>query len=522
MITSLITSQIGLIVSFALVSLGLGVAFAQKQHRSLPPGPLPLPIIGNLFQLSESESLWLPMTRWGQKYGPVVYLRALGKHLVILNNHATASELLDKRSGIYSDRPRNIIAGEILTNGCAMALARYDDIWRRMRRACHEAVGPQICKEYFATLDAEAAVLVSTLVESPQDFNEHIRRASNSLMISLIYGLPPILDSKDPMIVWIDSVAHRFGVAARPGAYLVEFFPWMMSLPRWMCQWRTEAERWHVEMTTKFGDLLTDVSSRSRTCIATRLLDDISKGDLSMEEATWTASTLYLTGTETTSTQMMWFILAIVLHPSVQVRAQKELDRVIGRQRMPTLDDYNDLLYIRAIVKEVLRWRPATPMGIPHSSQKADTYGAYSIPEESLVIANVWGLNHDPEVYGNDSDEFRPERFLDSEGKIAIPTTVDTKDEGHVTFGFGRRACVGRYIANSNLFIQMASILWAFQILPEIDEEGKELFPDANASNVDGVFSAPKILKCRLVPRFSGASAIVNTTKEERMSASNA
>ncbi|KAJ8514323.1 hypothetical protein ONZ45_g8132 [Pleurotus djamor] len=363
-----------------------------------------------------------------------------------------------------------------------------------MRRASHEAVGPQIYKEYFSTLETEASILVSTLIESPQDFKEHIRRASNSLIFSLIYGLPPILDSKHPLIVWIDSVAHRFAVAARPGAYMVEFFPWMMSLPRWMCQWRTDAERQHDEISGKFEELLTNVSSRSdagtqRPCIATRLLDDISEGNLSMAEATWTASTLYLAGTETTGTQMMWFILAMALYPSVQVQAHKELDRITGRQRMPTLDDCNDLLYIQAIVKEVLRWRPATPMGLPHSAEKADTYLERSIPKESIIIANVWGLNHDPDVYGDDSYEFRPERFLDSEGKIMTPTAVDTKDEGHVTFGFGRRVCVGRYIANSNLLIQMASILWAFQILPEVGEDGKEVLPDENTSDVDGILS---------------------------------
>ncbi|KAJ8483391.1 hypothetical protein ONZ45_g14616 [Pleurotus djamor] len=424
--------------------------------RNLPPGPPRLPVLGNLLQLTETESIWRRMTVWGQKYGPIVSLSVLGKPIIVLNSHKAASDLLDRRSSIYSNRPKNIVVGELLTKGYLMAITRYGDLWKRMRRAAHEAVGPHIYEEYFPQLELEASVLVSTFFDSPDDFFNHIRRATTSLMISLIYGLPPILNSSDPMIVWIEDVAQRLAIAARPGAHYVEFLTWMTYLPRWMCPWRTDAERWHIETSARFRELLDGVAAREKAgshhpCISTRLLQECSKGTLSLDETTWTAGTLYLAGSDTTAITMLWFMQAMLLHPSVQFAAQEELDRVVGKSRMPTFGDFDNLPYIQAIVKEVLRWRP--------------------IPKDSIVIANAWGLNQDPDVYGDDAHKFKPERMK----------------EGHVTYGFGRRPCVGRYVANSNLFIQAASVLWAFQILPERDEKGEALLPDVNAEDVDGL-----------------------------------
>ncbi|KAJ8503077.1 hypothetical protein ONZ45_g11173 [Pleurotus djamor] len=505
------------------VSIFVLNSFTRKEN--LPPGPPRLPVLGNLLQLTETESIWRRMTVWGQKYGPIVSLSVLGKPIIVLNSHKAASDLLDRRYSIYSNRPKNIVVGELLTKGYLMAITRYGDLWKRMRRAAHEAVGPHIYEEYFPQLELEASVLISTFLESPDNFFHHIRRTTTSLMISLIYGLPPILDSNDPMIIWIEGAAQRLAIAARPGAHYVEFLTWMTYLPRWICPWRTDAERWHIETSAKFRELLDGVAAREKAgshhpCISTRLLQECSKGTLSLEETTWAAGTLYLAGSDTTAITMLWFMQAMLLHPSVQFAAQEELDRVVGKSRMPTFGDFDNLSYIQAIVKEVLRWRPVPPLGLPHSLDREDTYHGYQIPKDSIVIANAWGLNQDPAVYGNDAHEFNPERYLNSTGKVVTPATIATKDEGHVTYGFGRRLCVGRYVANSNLFIQAASVLWAFQILPERDEKGDALLPDVNAEDVDGLLLAPPKFRCRLVPRGGEVLAIVQSTREERMSGS--
>lgn len=171
---------------------------------------------------------------------------------------------------------------------------------------------------------------------------------------------------------------------------------------------------------------------------------------------------------------MLWFFLSMALHPDVQAKAQAQIDDIVGRERLPSLDDYERLPYIRAIMKELLRWRGIGPLGrfpnfiapkcqiidklsgVPHAAATDDFYEGYFIPKGTNCIVNVWcvrwslydncvnfislrALNHDKDVYGDDADLFRPERHLDGSGQIQLVASQETKDDGHCTFGFGRR-----------------------------------------------------------------------------------
>ena len=185
-------------------------------------------------------------------------------------------------------------------------------------------------------------------------------------------------------------------------------------------------------------------------------------------------------GSETTSTTLMWWALAMVAFPQVQRRAQAELDAVVGRTRLPTFADASHLPYVRAVIKEVLRWRPAVPLGVPHKATEDNWYDGMLIPKGATCVANVWQCNHDRAIFGDDADEFRPERHLDDKGELS-PGPVETNQEGHSTFGFGRRICVGKHLANESLFIHTARILWAATLECVQDENGKDIVPEINS-----------------------------------------
>ena len=191
-------------------------------------------------------------------------------------------------------------------------------------------------------------------------------------------------------------------------------------------------------------------------------------------------------GAETTSGVMAWWMLAMVAYPETQKRAQEELDSVVGRTRIPTFLDLQDLPYIRAMVKEALRWRPVDPLGLPHLSTEDDWYNGMFIPKGSIMMANVWNLNRDPEIYGADAAHFNPARFLDKSGDV-ISRAPETKEEGHVTYGFGRRICVGKHVANNSLFIDIAMMLWACTIEPAKDENGHSIPIDVDGCIEDGL-----------------------------------
>ena len=174
----------------------------------------------------------------------------------------------------------------------------------------------------------------------------------------------------------------------------------------------------------------------------------------------------------------------MVSHPEIQKRAQDELDAVVGRSRTPTFADIPNLPYIQAIVKESLRWRPPLPMAVPHSTTEDDWYEGMYIPKGTICLVNLWQCHHDEDAYGPTATSFNPERFLDEHGKL-IPGPPITREDGHSSYGFGRRICVGKHAANDALFIDMATLLWAVRFEYGRDENGKEV-PVDSKTIVDG------------------------------------
>jgi len=181
---------------------------------------------------------------------------------------------------------------------------------------------------------------------------------------------------------------------------------------------------------------------------------------------------LSVAGADSVPNGMDWWTLAMLAYPETQARAQAELDAVVGRARLPTFADLPLLPYTHAMVKEVLRWKPPSPLGLPHRTTEDDWYEGMFIPKGTICIANVWLMNRDPEIYGENSGDFDPARYLDAGGDIA-PSLPYTKDEGHVSYGFGRRQCAGMHLANNSLFINIAVMLWATKIERKKDESGQ-------------------------------------------------
>ncbi|KAJ7626214.1 cytochrome P450, partial [Roridomyces roridus] len=166
-----------------------------------------------------------------------------------------------------------------------------------------------------------------------------------------------------------------------------------------------------------------------------------------------------------TTAEMQSFVLACLLYPSWIARAQAQIDAIVGEERIPNFQDRAQLPYVEAVVRETLRWRPSVRMGIPHQSTADDIVEykgqEYFIPKGSIVYAVSWqvssAIEHDANYY-EDPEEFRPERFLDDAGQ-KLKSGYETS-----AFGFGRRACPGVPFAERSMWINIAMILWAFDI----------------------------------------------------------
>jgi len=200
------------------------------------------------------------------------------------------------------------------------------------------------------------------------------------------------------------------------------------------------------------------------------------------------AGTLYAAATETTSTTVVIFVYLMMNHPDVQRRAQTEIDRVVGRQRLPDFDDRASLPYVEALLRETMRWHPVTPIGLPHAPTEDDVYRGYHIPRGVMMLPNLWSMSRNEEKYP-DPELFMPERFLREDGTL-------NDDKLSWVFGFGRRICPGKNIADISLWSAVACILAVFRIEKT---EGSD-----NVKWSTGLVSHPLPFPCKLVPRDEG------------------
>lgn len=168
-------------------------------------------------------------------------------------------------------------------------------------------------------------------------------------------------------------------------------------------------------------------------------------------------------GSETTSATLNSAIKYLAAFPDSQAKAHAEITKVVGDSRSPTFDDETDLPYIRAMVKEILRLRPTTSIGIQHSTTSDVQYKGYFIPKDTAVSLNQYAMHYDERH--KDPDSFIPDRSLGHNLKSGAYTGgANPYERDHYSFGAGRRICPGMHMAENSLFIALAEILWAFEI----------------------------------------------------------
>ncbi|KAI0027580.1 cytochrome P450 [Vararia minispora EC-137] len=448
------------------VLLHIILRYRQSPWRHLPPGPMGYPILGSALKLFDQRWLFYESK---QKHGDIVYLNVVGQPTIILNSQRVAADLLDRRAATFSGRPRLIVGFELLTQQLLFILSGHNDRWRRMRRAVNEAFNVGVTGRYHGMEEEEAVRLALALTAEPSRFIHLYERYAASLVMTITYDRPLRGSEKDDAIHKRTLVSNRRNVdAVAPGAHLVEFFPWMLRLPTWLAKWKQDALNGYQETSELYGELVDNVVERrakgvARDCLTTVLIEEQEKFGLSRPEVLWSAGSMYAAATETMATMLGWWTLAMIAFPDAQRSAQDELDAVLGQARPPRVADRAQLPYTSALIREILRWRSGLPLGLPHVTEQDDWYEGMFIPKGTVIFANVISCNHDPEIYGEDAHTFNPSRYLDADGQLK-PAPPDTKDEGHVSFGFGRRICVGRHVADDALFAAIATLLWSFEL----------------------------------------------------------
>ncbi|KAH7110895.1 cytochrome P450 [Dendryphion nanum] len=439
-------------MALTTIILALGVLTAlylvnQKRQRArLPPGPPRLPLIGNLHQ-APGEAGWVTFHKWVEQYGPLVALDFGGTNVIIIGDFDTARDLLDKRANIYSSRPRMVMAQELTCQNKHIMFKAFDEDFLLHQRLEATVLSPRASACYTPIQDLESKQLLKNMLSS-NDFPQQFERFSASVVYTMTFGLRIVTGSE-----WQLQTSHEclknLTIAGQVGAWIVDALPFLNSLPGPFTPWKKTAAAWYEKWANLHMTNMRDALDRPGWNWAKDFKAAKEARDLTDMEIAWDLGILCDAGVETTNIQLQIFILACLAFPDFLPIARKELDTVVGKDRLPTFDDLEKMPYIQAVVEENFRWRHIVPAGIPHATTQDDYYKGYLIPKNSTIIPLFVAMRQDPKLFDAPLD-FRPERWI---GK-SQPSN----------FGYGRRVCPGRFIARNSLALVIARMIWAFEI----------------------------------------------------------
>lgn len=507
----------GLVATLMLISLS--ALYVRKRSRNpdslpYPPGPKPsrIPFLGNVPDMPSSEE-WHTFTEWGRQYGPLVMISILGKKMCIINTAKAATELLDNRSSIYSDRPAMPMVCDLMGWNFNMGLQPYTPAYRNARKLFHFGFNIHTSDSYIPIQMREMTISLAKLLKRPEDFDDILRTTTATVIMKIAFGYEP--KENDEFVRIAEDAQLAMVSAARPGAYLVDILPILKYVPEWMpgAGFRRVARKGYelaqelqekpwawAEQQLAEGTARPSFFTALIAAKGSFLPKDLAEEEIMMKKA---CAVMYATAADTILASKLNFVLAMLHAPETQKKAQEELDNVVGNQRLVCFADRMELPYIDAVVKETYRWEQVIPLGVPHRVTQDDTYDGLFIPEGTTMIANQWGIAHDEDMYP-DAMTFRPERFLGvPDAKEGGPRNPNT-----IAFGWGRRICPGRFMAENQLWLQVAMFLQCFSIEPSMDDYGIPVIPPRIYTS--GMASRPVPFTCEIRPRSVEVSSLID------------
>lgn len=511
----LLNSSFGLVPFLFLLILVAGkITVYQMRKRSglLPPGPSGELLLGHLRIIPTAYPEYFYMKLSQEYKSDILSFNVLGQPVIVLNSVQAATDLLDKRGANYCDRPRFVLF-EVMGWHKTLTFLRWGSSFRLHRRILQRGFQKSNIGQYRYLQEREAMVLLRGIMDKPAEWEMVLRRFSTAIALGVGFGIKIETDT-DPFIQMAEDASYALGHGGAPAGTPVDFFPLFRYLPSFLHDRSLKfANQWRFAITN-LRDKPYETIMASSTRVQSLVQDMIDQResqvqqghapDVSEEDIKGAGAAIFAAAQDTTWSTLVVFILSMVLHPEVQSKAQRLLDQVVGRDRLPTFDDRPNLQYIDFIVKETFRWSPVSPMGVPHRSLKDDVYRGYHIPAGSFVYANARAMTHDETVYTN-PDDFDPDRYFPLEkGGRGEPLP-------NGQFGFGRRICVGQHFAEAMIWLVVAVMLSTMSIEREKDESGTEVIPVVELTS--GLTSHPKSFPCLIRPRDEKSCVVIRDAR---------
>ncbi|CAK5271333.1 unnamed protein product [Mycena citricolor] len=414
------------------------------------------------------------MWEWLEKiyirFGPIVSLNFAGDNYILLSDPEDAEALLIKRSATFSGRPQSIFAAKYRSNNKRMLLLPHGDDLKKQRAVFKLLLRPEALTSHRPRIEQHTTKLLLDLIDGPQDpgkYREHLYRFTAGLIMRITYGSGLIGADEDLKAILASN--ESFNLDALPGAHLVDSFPILDRLPDWLAPWRADAKRKHIEELDLFARLAIQVQERryagdidAQESFVASVWDAQEKQEIDNETVAYLGGSAFEAGTSVTACLLHTFLLACISEPAFIAKAQNELDQVTGSDEMPSFAHMRRLPYTWAVVKEALRWIPVTPLAFPHRCDLDQEYKGYMIRAGTYIIPSIWNMHKSAHVF-SEGEVFDPMRWYDPDENGFVKDSARL-NEGHWTFGFGRRQCPANLFAVEVCWQAIAGLLWCFDI----------------------------------------------------------
>ncbi|XP_015744927.2 cytochrome P450 2G1-like isoform X2 [Python bivittatus] len=490
----------GAVTLFLIAYLScLALLFARRRASPggrLPPGPTPLPLIGNFLQIKASKTLQ-SLLKLREKYGPVFTVYFGNRPVVVLCGHDAVKEALIDKAEEFAGRKTNATL-ERTFQGHGVVFANGER-WKQLRRFSlsilrNFGMGKKSIEE---RIQEETQFLLEELQKTQEKpFNPifFLSCAVSNVICSIVFGNR--FDYKDKEFLDLLKMINDLFREMSTGwsqiydmyANLLKYFPG----PHTKIYDILEDMRLFIaKRVMKNKETLDPNSPRGYIVFFLIQMEkekDNPASEFNLKNLELTTLTLFIAGTETVSSTLRYGFLLLMKFPEVQAKMHEEIDRVIGQNRIPNIEDRSRMPYVDAVIHEVQRFSDLIPMNVPHTVTCDTEFRGYFIPKGTEIYPLLSTVLHDSTKFESPYG-FHPENFLDEDGHLK-------KNDAFVPFSSGKRICLGEALARMELFLFFTTVLQRFRLKPTMDPQDIDLSPQEL-----GFATIPPFYELSVVPR---------------------
>ncbi|CAD5123232.1 DgyrCDS11593 [Dimorphilus gyrociliatus] len=487
-----------LVAGGGLVLLGGYYAFF-KDNSGLP-GPRGYPIVG-ILPLLDKKAPHLSIYAMSEKYGDVCSLSFLSDDFVLVSGEKNIYDIYINKQDDFSNRLRNVRIATVLDglmditsmNDCE----KFRDVKKlTMRSLKTYGEGMERVEDISTEVIGDFINFIAETKGKPLDISKKLKDVFGDIITSMVLNkrVSNTITQK-----FVHNYDRILTYTINPFTAIIEFFPWL----KYFGNHTYKTLRNFVKLRNKLINPLVESAFKEydpddiKTAFQQIVfLMNQSKFDYNLRDMTAVVIVLIVAGFVTTSSTLYGLFPILMAHRHVEEKILQEISEVIGFDRSPKLSDKANMPYTEATILEAHRILSILPFSLPHQATRNTTLGGYNIKKGTTIWPNIWGLHHDKEIWG-DPYNFRPERFLDKDGKVL--SVEHRLRKCLLPFGAGRRVCLGKNMANNRLFLFLTTVLQRFKFQPE---EGKTVLWDPKEMEYSVVL-CQKPYKMSFLPRQS-------------------